>query len=122
VPSSHVDGASVSNWPKGESTFAASSVESMFSTRVQLLAERSMLTWAAGSSASKGPVLALTRAMAADLVAESIRVNAVSPGTVDTPWVERLLAAAADPEGSERRSRRGSRTGGSSRRTRSQMP
>jgi len=48
-------------------------------------------------SASKGAVLALTRAMAADHVAEGIRVNCVSPGTVDTPWVGRLLAAADDP-------------------------
>ncbi|HEV7184379.1 MAG TPA: SDR family oxidoreductase [Leifsonia sp.] len=49
-------------------------------------------------SASKGAVLALTRAMAADHVREGIRVNAVSPGTVDTPWVQRLLSSAADPE------------------------
>lgn len=48
-------------------------------------------------SASKGAVLALTRAMAADLIADGIRVNAVSPGTADTPWVARLLAAADDP-------------------------
>lgn len=48
-------------------------------------------------SASKGAVLALTQAMAADHVAEGIRVNAVNPGTVDTPWVGRLLAHAADP-------------------------
>jgi len=49
-------------------------------------------------SASKGAVLALTRAMAADHIREGIRVNCVNPGTVDTPWVRRLLAAAADPE------------------------
>jgi NAD(P)-dependent dehydrogenase (short-subunit alcohol dehydrogenase family) len=49
-------------------------------------------------SASKGAVLALTRAMAADLLPEGIRVNAVSPGTADTPWISRLLAAAKDPE------------------------
>jgi len=49
-------------------------------------------------SASKGAVLALTRAMAADLVAEGVRVNCVSPGTADTPWVERLLAESEDPE------------------------
>lgn len=49
-------------------------------------------------SASKGAVLALTKAMAADHVREGIRVNCVNPGTVDTPWVGRLLAAAADPE------------------------
>jgi 2-keto-3-deoxy-L-fuconate dehydrogenase len=49
-------------------------------------------------SASKGAVLALTRAMAADHIGEGIRVNCVNPGTADTPWVGRLLAAAEDPE------------------------
>ncbi|SFJ45810.1 NAD(P)-dependent dehydrogenase, short-chain alcohol dehydrogenase family [Amycolatopsis sacchari] len=49
-------------------------------------------------SASKGAVLALTRAMAADHLPEGVRVNCVNPGTVDTPWVGRLLDAAADPE------------------------
>jgi NAD(P)-dependent dehydrogenase (short-subunit alcohol dehydrogenase family) len=48
-------------------------------------------------SASKGAVYALTLAMAADHVAEGIRVNCVIPGTADTPWVGRLLDAAADP-------------------------
>ncbi len=47
--------------------------------------------------ASKGAVYALTLAMAADHVAEGIRVNCVNPGTVDTPWVGRLLDAAPDP-------------------------
>jgi len=49
-------------------------------------------------SASKGAVAALTLAMAADHVREGIRVNAVTPGTADTPWVGRLLDAAEDPE------------------------
>jgi len=49
-------------------------------------------------SATKGAVYSLTLAMAADHVAEGIRVNCVTPGTVDTPWVARLLAAADDPE------------------------
>ncbi|KPI28660.1 SDR family oxidoreductase [Streptomyces sp. NPDC048251] len=49
-------------------------------------------------SASKGAVLSLTLAMAADHVREGIRVNCVNPGTADTPWVTRLLDAAADPE------------------------
>ena len=49
-------------------------------------------------SASKGAVLALTRAMAADLVKDGVRVNCVSPGTAATPWVDRLLAEAQDPE------------------------
>jgi 2-keto-3-deoxy-L-fuconate dehydrogenase len=48
-------------------------------------------------SASKGGVDALTRAMAADHLREGIRVNCVSPGTADTPWIGRLLAKAADP-------------------------
>lgn len=48
-------------------------------------------------SASKGAVMSLTLAMAADHVREGIRVNAVSPGTADTPWVQRLLDRADDP-------------------------
>ena len=49
-------------------------------------------------SASKGAVAGLTLAMAADHVREGIRVNAVAPGTADTPWVGRLLEASDDPE------------------------
>jgi NAD(P)-dependent dehydrogenase (short-subunit alcohol dehydrogenase family) len=48
-------------------------------------------------SATKGAVLSMTRAMAADHLAEGIRVNAVNPGTADTPWVGRLLDSADDP-------------------------
>jgi len=48
-------------------------------------------------SASKGAVLALTHALAADLLPDGIRVCCVSPGTVDTPWVGRILASSADP-------------------------
>jgi NAD(P)-dependent dehydrogenase (short-subunit alcohol dehydrogenase family) len=51
----------------------------------------------AAYSASKGAVHALTRAMAADHLAEGIRVCAVAPGTADTPWVGRLLERADDP-------------------------
>ncbi|MET7464071.1 SDR family oxidoreductase [Nonomuraea sp. NPDC005501] len=49
-------------------------------------------------SATKGAVLSLTLAMAADHVREGIRVNCVNPGTADTPWVGRLLDVADDPE------------------------
>ena len=48
-------------------------------------------------SASKGAVLALTRAMAADELQHGVRVCCVSPGTVDGPWVRRLIEAADDP-------------------------
>jgi 2-keto-3-deoxy-L-fuconate dehydrogenase len=47
-------------------------------------------------AASKGAVQALTLAMAADHLHDGIRVNAVTPGTADTPWVGRLLQQAAD--------------------------
>lgn len=49
-------------------------------------------------SASKGAVLAMTRAMAADEVVHGIRVNCVSPATVDGPWVKRLIDASPDPD------------------------
>jgi len=48
-------------------------------------------------AASKGAVAALTLAMAADHVHNGIRVNAVVPGTTDTPWVSRLLEDTTDP-------------------------
>lgn len=48
-------------------------------------------------SASKGALESLTRAMAADFIGDGVRVNAVNPGTADTPWVQRLLDQAAEP-------------------------
>jgi 2-keto-3-deoxy-L-fuconate dehydrogenase len=48
-------------------------------------------------SATKGAVLSLTLAMAADHLPEGIRVNCVNPGTADTPWIGRLLDQAGDP-------------------------
>jgi NAD(P)-dependent dehydrogenase (short-subunit alcohol dehydrogenase family) len=50
----------------------------------------------AAYSASKGAVIALTRALAVDHVGEGIRVNAVAPGTVETPWVRRLVDEAGE--------------------------
>lgn len=47
--------------------------------------------------ASKGAVLSLTYAMATDHVGDGVRVNAVSPGTVSTSFVERLLQGFDDP-------------------------
>ena len=48
-------------------------------------------------TATKGAVLSMTLAMAADLLADGIRANAVNPGTTDTPWIGRLLESATDP-------------------------
>ncbi|HTU28750.1 MAG TPA: SDR family oxidoreductase [Solirubrobacteraceae bacterium] len=48
-------------------------------------------------SATKGAVLSMTLAMAADLLPEGIRVNAVNPGTADTPWIGRLMERTDDP-------------------------
>ena len=47
-------------------------------------------------SASKGAVIAMTRALAVDHVGDSVRVNAVCPGTVDSPWVRRLVESTGE--------------------------
>ncbi|MGN7949369.1 SDR family oxidoreductase [Microbacterium sp. 22215] len=47
--------------------------------------------------ASKGAVTALTRAMALDHVAEGVRVNAVAPGTIDSPYFGTMIAEADNP-------------------------
>ncbi|HUP27239.1 MAG TPA: SDR family oxidoreductase [Chloroflexia bacterium] len=52
----------------------------------------------ASYSASKGAVIALTRQVAIEYVEQGIRVNCLCPGTVDSPWVGRLLDQAADPQ------------------------
>jgi NAD(P)-dependent dehydrogenase (short-subunit alcohol dehydrogenase family) len=46
--------------------------------------------------ASKGAVAALTRAISLDHVAEGIRCNAISPGTIDTPYYDDVVARAPD--------------------------
>jgi NAD(P)-dependent dehydrogenase (short-subunit alcohol dehydrogenase family) len=48
--------------------------------------------------ASKGAVIAFTRQVAVQYAGTGIRCNSICPGTVDSPWVGRLLAAADDPE------------------------
>ena len=57
----------------------------------------------AAYGASKGAVLSLTKAMAADHVKDNIRVNCICPGTVDTPWVGRMVSSYADPEDARRK-------------------
>lgn len=50
----------------------------------------------ASYAASKGAVLALTRQMQADYAAAGIRVNALLPGTIHTPFVDRYLRESYD--------------------------
>lgn len=52
----------------------------------------------AAYSASKGAVVALTRAMAADHMKDNIRVNCVCPGTTLTPSLNNRINAFADPK------------------------
>ena len=51
-------------------------------------------------TASKGAIVAMTRAMAVDHAADGIRVNSVSPGSVDTPMLRQSAQdfSAADPD------------------------
>jgi len=48
--------------------------------------------------ASKGAVIAFTKQVAVQYAGTGVRANSVCPGTVDSPWVGRLLAATDDPE------------------------
>ena len=47
--------------------------------------------------ASKSGVVGLTRALAADHAGDGLRVNAICPGTVETAWIDRIIAGAEDP-------------------------
>lgn len=50
-------------------------------------------------AASKGAVAQITRQMAIEYAADGIRVNAVCPGTVDTPLLRRATIGLDDPQG-----------------------
>ena len=47
--------------------------------------------------ASKGAVVAFTKQVAMQYAAQGVRCVSICPGTVDSPWVGRLLAEAPDP-------------------------
>lgn len=53
-------------------------------------------------SASKGGILALSRAAAIDYVNENIRINCIAPGTVDTPWIDRITKTYDNPEAAKK--------------------
>jgi NAD(P)-dependent dehydrogenase (short-subunit alcohol dehydrogenase family) len=48
-------------------------------------------------------VIAFSRAMAVDHVGDGIRVNCVCPGTIDSPWIDRLVSDGASREDLEAR-------------------
>jgi meso-butanediol dehydrogenase/(S,S)-butanediol dehydrogenase/diacetyl reductase len=53
--------------------------------------------------AAKAGVVGLTKSIAVDYVAQKIRANAICPGTVDSPWIKKILAAQPDPVGERQR-------------------
>lgn len=53
-------------------------------------------------SASKGAIVSLTRAMAADYIRENIRVNCVCPGTTETPALVEKIMSSENPEATRR--------------------
>jgi 2-keto-3-deoxy-L-fuconate dehydrogenase len=48
--------------------------------------------------ATKAAVIGLTKALAADVIRQGIRVNAICPGTVESPSLEQRIAALGDVE------------------------
>lgn len=52
--------------------------------------------------ATKAAVIGLTKAIAADFVAQNLRCNALCPGTVDTPSLRGRIASAPDPVQAEK--------------------
>lgn len=55
--------------------------------------------------AAKGGVATLTKAAAIDHAMEGIRINAIAPGTVNTPWVQRITSTLPDPEAARQKMR-----------------
>jgi NAD(P)-dependent dehydrogenase (short-subunit alcohol dehydrogenase family) len=51
----------------------------------------------AAYSGTKGALISLARAMAIDYAREGIRVNSVSPGTIDSPMLHQFVAQQSDP-------------------------
>ena len=49
-------------------------------------------------AAAKGGILSLTRDMAREFGKNKIRINAICPGCIDTPMMDRTLVTMADPE------------------------
>jgi NAD(P)-dependent dehydrogenase (short-subunit alcohol dehydrogenase family) len=52
----------------------------------------------AAYTATKGGLIALARAMSTDYAGQGIRVNSVSPGTIDSPMLHEFVAGQSDPD------------------------
>lgn len=52
----------------------------------------------AAYGASKAALISLTRSLTVDYASRGIRANCVAPGTTETPWVDRIVAGADEPE------------------------
>jgi NAD(P)-dependent dehydrogenase (short-subunit alcohol dehydrogenase family) len=56
----------------------------------------------AAYGASKAALISLTRSLTVDYAGRGIRANCVAPGTTETPWVDRIVAGADQPEAQRR--------------------
>jgi NAD(P)-dependent dehydrogenase (short-subunit alcohol dehydrogenase family) len=52
----------------------------------------------AGYCASKAAIVGLTKSAASDFAEQGIRVNAISPGTIASPWIQKILSDNPNPE------------------------
>lgn len=55
--------------------------------------------------AAKAGIVGLTKAAAIDHAHDGLRVNAIAPGTVNTPWVQRITSTLPDPEAARQKMR-----------------
>jgi NAD(P)-dependent dehydrogenase (short-subunit alcohol dehydrogenase family) len=67
---------------------------------VNLASVSGLIGWGGTSvySASKGAVIGLTKFLAIEFAPKNIRINAICPGAVRTPMVDRIFAGLPDPE------------------------
>jgi NAD(P)-dependent dehydrogenase (short-subunit alcohol dehydrogenase family) len=57
----------------------------------------------AGYGASKMAIIGLTKSVAIDYAEHGVRANSISPGTIESPWIDKILADNPQPEEARRR-------------------